>query len=186
MKKPTPIEMPSREYRDALYQIYLTIFEQRNILNNNHVSLMTSLLGRQRWSWRVTAVSKGAIEVLKSREFKNAKGLQRDHFIQNRNTTYNLMLPETGEPLSSEEWWKQFWHNDATVLLTKEEHHKLPKVKLMLYKLNWEEGYFTAKKFIGFNYRKTLEGAFLKNLIERDEQSFLSLEELLKEHMHID
>ena len=178
MKAPTPIEMPSKEYREALYQIYLAIFEHRNILNNNRVSSMTSLFGRQRWSWRVTAISTGAIEVIESRDFKNAKGLQRDHFIQNRKTTFDLMLPATGEPFSIEVWWSLFWNNDATVLVTKEEHHKLPADEVKLHKLNWRDGYFACKKLVGFDYRKTIEGAFLKGLGEREIHPDISLEEL--------
>lgn len=165
MKKPIPNALPTLEYRQAIYQIYLTIFEQRNVLDHNRVPLLTNLFGRQRWSWRVVGISAGAVNHLEKIEFKTAKGLQRDHFIQRRNETFLDMLPEHGAPLKFEDWWQYFWHNDRTVIMTKAEHNSSDKEQIRCYPVNWEDGYFACNKLVGFKYRKTIEGAWVKEMV---------------------
>ena len=167
MKRPIPITPPSDEYKRATYQIYKTIFEHRKILGHNRVPLMTNLFGRQRWSWRVTAISTGALQAIKGNDFKHAKTLQRDHFIQKRDTTFKAILPEDGPILSQDELWSYFWRNDATILVTKEEHYKTPEEDIELIPLNWQDGYFACKKLVGFDYRVTIEGVLLRDIIER-------------------
>lgn len=174
MKLPNPVTVPYEEYKQALYEIYKAIFEQRNLLNHNRVPLMTNLFGRQRWSWRVTAISIGALQTIRDNDFKHAKGLQRDHFIQNRDTTFKIMLPEDGSIFSMEDWWSYFWKNDATILVTKVEHFKRAEEEIKLVKLNWQDGYFACKKLVGFDYRKTIEGELLRNIIENLSFSALS------------
>jgi len=158
--------MPSLEYRRAIYKIYLSIFEQRHVLNHNRVSLLTSLFGRQQWSWRVVGISLGAIDYIKSQNFKTAKGLQRDHFIQRRNETFLHMLPEDGLPLEFDAWWEYFWFNDRTVIVTKAEHNSMEKDEVLCVSVPWEEGYFACQKLVGFKYRKTIEGKWLETAIE--------------------
>lgn len=167
MKRPIPVTRPSEEYKRAAYEIYKAIFEQRNVLGHNRVPLMTNLFGRQRWSWRVTAISTGALQTIKDNEFRHAQALQRDHFIQKRDTTFKSMLPDDGAMFTQDELWSYFWKNDATILMTKEEHYKTPDEDIELIKLDWKDGYFACKKLVGFDFRKTIEGALLRDVLDR-------------------
>lgn len=167
MKRPIPVTPPSEDYKRAAYEIYKAIFEQRKILGHNRVPLMTNLFGRQRWSWRVAAISTGAIQAIKENDFRHAKTLQRDHFIQKRDTTFKAMLPENGAMFRQDELWGYFWENDATIILTEEEHHKTPEEDIDLIPLDWQDGYFACKKLVGFDFRKTIEGALLRDILEQ-------------------
>ena len=40
--------------------------------------------------------------------------------------------------------------------------------KLLCFRLNWSDGYFSCNPLIGFKCRKTIEGEFIKNLVEGD------------------
>lgn len=165
MKKPIPYTLPSLEYRQALYQIYLSVFEQRKKLDHIRVPLLTNLFGRQPWSWRVVGISVGALEQIKANDFRTAKGLQRDHFIQRRYDTFLNMLPEDGVAMEFDAWWQYFWHNDRTIIMSKSEHNSKDKDEIVCYPINWKEGYFACNNLVGFKYRKTIEGAWLQEMV---------------------
>ena len=73
------------------------------------------------------------------------------------------------EKLSEKDWWKYFWKRDKTRILTSEEHINInPLNKENLIKINWREGYFQSRGYAGFNYRKSIEGEFVKQLCDEN------------------
>jgi len=148
---------------------------------------MTSLFAWKEWSWRVVGISKGAVCHLKDLGYPaNYKGLVRDHFIQDRNETYKQML-QGNKPMEFDVWWELYWNNDATIIMTKEEHNQKNDVrkKVLCYPLKWEQGYFACNPLIGFKCRKAIEGAYIKKKVEEEDilggngQNFLPQSKLI-------
>ena len=48
-------------------------------------------------------------------------------------------------------------------MMTKNEHNQ-DRDNVECFRLNWEDGYFPCASLIGFRYRKTIEGAYLKKM----------------------
>ena len=168
MKKPVPYALPSLAYRQAIYQVYLSIYERRQALEPIRVQLLTNLLGGRPWAWRVVGISEGAIKHFVKNDYRSSKGLQRDHFIQRRHDTYSTMLSKNDTPMEFEAWWQYFWHNDRTVMMTKAEHNSKNKNELFCYPIDWRERYFPTNT-IGYKFRITIEGAWLKEMIPTSE-----------------
>ena len=94
------------------------------------------------------------------RDYDNSKFQTR---VEN---TYKKML-ESDKPYEFEHWWNLFWDNDQTIIMTKDEHDKA-RDKVECHIMNWENGYFSCNSLVGFKYRKSVEGAYLKSLTEDD------------------
>ena len=80
-----------------------------------------------------------------------------------------------------DDWWNYFWENDQTVLVTKNEHYKLPADQINLVPLDWQLGYFACKKMVGFDFRKSIEGAFIGKLAKKSqsgEENMITQEDL--------
>ena len=74
--------------------------------------------------------------------------------------------------LDFESYWKEFWENDRTVLMTKLEHNYiestknddrtiLKKFKNSIFDIDWRLGHFQSNKVAGFHYSKKREGIFI-------------------------
>ncbi len=160
-KIPEKISEPNKATKKEIHKIYRAIFDSS--LEDKKTKLMTYIFAWYPWSWRVVGISKGAIDKIKENEFYPLpKKIVRDHFLQDRYTTYTIML-ERAKPLGLEKWWDLFWENDQTIIMTKEEHDK-GRDTVKCHKLNWEDGYFSCNSLVGFKYRKSIEGAYLKTL----------------------
>ena len=126
--------------------------------------LISTILGYEDWAWRVVGISKEALRICKENDYKRPKGLVRDHENE-RKETYEIMIEEK---LSKEIWWKYFWERDKTRILTSEEHINVNSFnKENLIKINWKNGYFQSRGYAGFNFRKSIEGEFVKQLYEK-------------------
>ncbi|MCY3973750.1 MAG: hypothetical protein OXF52_06095 [Candidatus Dadabacteria bacterium] len=182
------ISEPSDEHVNARYNVYCAIFREKVLGKNEiQVKLMTHLFAWCEWSWRVVGISEAALRHIKNRDYssESKKGLIRHHFIQERTTTYRSMFRTTSrkKPMGKNEWWKTFWENDATVIVTKEEHDESKGEKSYYLPLNWRCGHFAGNSLIGFKMRKTVEGKVLKRQIEEDRilenrKNFKTLDEL--------
>ena len=95
------------------------------------------------------------------------KELVRDHFFQGRSKTYDNMLKQK---LDFESYWKEFWENDKTILMTKEEHNKINTDKFTglwdstlnkIFDIDWRLGYFTSNKVAGYHFTYKREGQFI-------------------------
>ena len=153
------ISEPDEETKGEIYKLYQAIFESD--LGDKKTKLLTYIFAWYPWSWRVVGISKGAYEKLKELNFyPKPKRLVRDHFLQDRKITYDQMISAV-EILDKNSWWKLFWQNDQTVLMTKDEHDR-DRSKVLCHQLNWKKGYFSCNPLIGFKYRKSYEARYLE------------------------
>jgi len=123
--------------------------------------LISTILGYEDWAWRVEGISKEALIRCKVNDYKRPKGLVRDHHVCDRKETYNRLIEEN---LSQDKWWKYFWERDKTRILTNEEHVNKNTSYPEIIEIDWTEGYFQSRGYAGFNFRKSVEGEFVKQL----------------------
>ena len=176
-----PILCPSKEYVDVLYHIYKSIHDNKPPLEGNKILKLTSaLLSSERWAWRVVAISVGAAEAIKDNDYKDPPGLlAREHFIQRRSDAIKAMFPENGQPLERNYWWQLFWKNDPTILMLRKENKKELKDKIECYKLKWKEGNFADAGYVGYKFKKSIEGENIKEILSKNNKTY-SLAELRK------
>ena len=151
------IKEPSEIDKKEMYRLYSEVFKTHfPITNKDHI--MTSILGRQEWTWRVVGITEEAIKTIIGDNYKSdtKRKLQRDHYYQDRNETYKQIF-EKFHPY--EDWWNKVWDNDRTILMTKSEHSLKKKIKI--YDLDWKLGLFRANG-IGFKYAQGREGFYIK------------------------
>ena len=159
--KPLPyrqIEEPNKNYRKLMYDLYLNVYESPFILNKKR-NLMTEILGRENWSWRVVGISRNAVTEIITGNYKKdvTKKLERDHYFQDRRTTYTGLFENKH---SFDDWWKKCWEGDKTILMTKLEHKK--KLDIEIIDLDWKLGLFQCSKQAGFEYTQGREGFYIK------------------------
>ena len=135
--------------------IFQSSFSERKKIN-----LMTSIFGWEKWSWRVVGITQCAIDLIhKHKGHRNVvKLLRRDHFFKERTETYREMVNKL---YPEKEWWNEFWDNDRTILVSKEEHDKKNSKKFKYKEINWELGYFPCASVVGFRYAERSEGNFI-------------------------
>lgn len=155
---------PSEEMKKQIYELYKILLDA-SFPEHKKIHLIDSLFLWEPWSWRVVGISTKAICKFSDNDFKTIKGLNRDHFIQSRSVTIKEMISEL---MPYEKWWKLFWENDQTNILTKEEHDNKRSIKTStVVNVDWKLGFFACSKTVGFNYAKK-EAEFLKTLIKEN------------------
>ena len=165
-KLPDPIKEPTHKRKREIYGLYKVIWGTEFELIKKR-TLLTCSFAYEPWGWRVVKISENAIREIAKNDFKKPSGkLCRDHSVP-RKDTYNKMLKTTGI-MPFDKWWKLFWGNDKTVLMTNDEHKlvgQTPKIGLSkLYRLDWKKGYFQNNNLVGWKHRKTIEGEFVRKL----------------------
>ena len=165
-KKLTPNSQPTEEYKKKLFGLYSAILKS-DVDEKKKKNLLTYLFAWEDWSWRIDGISFGSLKCLKEKDFyPKPKGLVRHHYKQDRAKTYQIMLDKT---LDFESWWKTFWNNDCTWLITTEEHKNINSmtssdIKKNIINIDWTEGYFKGGGLVGFKYRKSIEAQYVKKL----------------------
>ena len=109
-------------------------------------------------------ISFQALAEFEENNFKyKTRTFNRDHFYQPRIITFRKMLEKL---MPYEEWWKWFWKNDETIIVTIEQHNNknLMAENLDIIPIDWRLGYFTCNPVVGFSYTKIREGEYLRNL----------------------
>lgn len=175
IKIPDPITEPNQEIKKELYKLYLAIFDSN--LGRKRELLIGSLYGWEKWAWRVIGISKEAVQKIKMNDYGETKGLQRDHFLRKRTHIYREMITRN-KPMAQEEWWELYWKNDMTIIGTKKEND-FSDGSGEYHPLNWRNGYFADKGFIGFLNRPNIEGEMIKNLKESNSFIWRPISELL-------
>jgi hypothetical protein len=170
MKK-SVITEPSIYQRRAIYDLYKVIFKCE-LPEHKKQLLLTVSFGYEKWSWRVVGITKQAIIEFANNDYKyKTRTFNRDHFYQDRNVTFSLMLKNI---ISFEDWWSLFWENDRTIIVTSKEHGNKHNLKLEkeIIPINWEDGYFTSNPRAGFSFTKKREGQLIKELIKEHDILF--------------
>ena len=156
---------PNESKKKEIYKLYEYIFKSSFDAKKKEV-LLTIAFGNEKWSWRVVGISFQALAEFEENNFKyKTRTFNRDHFYQPRIITFRKMLEKL---MPYEEWWKWFWKNDETIIVTIEQHNNknLMAENLDIIPIDWRLGYFTCNPVVGFSYTKIREGEYLRNLTE--------------------
>ena len=154
---------PNESKKKEIYKLYEYIFKSSFDAKKKEV-LLTIAFGNEKWSWRVVGISFQALAEFEENNFKyKTRTFNRDHFYQPRIITFRKMLEKL---MPYEEWWKWFWKNDETIIVTIEQHNNknLMAENLDIIPIDWRLGYFTCNPVVGFSYTKIREGEYLRNL----------------------
>ena len=127
---------------------------------------MTHVLGHERWSFRVTGISKAACQEIAKCGFRKpgAYILERDH-TRHRGDAYKHVFENE---LKLKEWWDFVWVGDETQVVTKTENRGGGAKDENIIPLDWKKGFFEGKE-IGFKVRVRTEGVKVKELCEKYE-----------------
>ena len=130
---------------------------------NNQI--MTHVLGHERWSFRVTGISRQACSEIKKAGFRRPAAylLERDHTVRSRGETYKKIFSKN---MSFKAWWDFVWEGDATIITTRHENRSDKVKSEEIIPLDWEEGFFEGQD-IGFKCRVRTEGIRVKELCEQ-------------------
>ena len=172
---------PTDKLKKEIYQFYTQIYDSSFELQKKK-NLLTSIAGWEEWSWRVVGISVSAVGKIidKNGHASVRKELVRDHFFQSRSETYNNMLKTK---LNFEDYWKEFWNNDRTILMTKDEHNMINTDKFTgqwddysnkVFEIDWKLGNFKSNKVAGFHFTKQKEGFFILQNFEYKVEKKLS------------
>jgi len=173
------VSEPDKTTTHEIYKLYVSVFDSK--LGDKRIKLMTYIFAWHEWSWRVVGISKGAVKIIEKGDFYPLpKKIVRDHFLKERKETYTAML-QGSKPMGKEEWWNLFWDNDQTIIMTKEEHDTR-RALVECHQLNWRDGYFACNPLVGFKYRKSIEGAYLKDLKQSNSYKWVSIKHLQTNH----
>ena len=157
---------PDESKKKEIYKLYEYIFKSSFDTKKKEV-LLTIAFGNEKWSWRVVGISYQALSEFQQNGFKyKTRTFNRDHFYQPRIVTFRKMLKEL---MPYEKWWKWFWKNDETIIVTIKQHNNNKNLlveNLDIIPIDWRLGYFTCNPVVGFSYTKIREGEYLRNLTQ--------------------
>ena len=156
--------LPTTTEQQVLYEFYQLIYNSHFALPKKR-SLMTAVLGYERWSWRVVGITEAAIKVIAENKFrKPSRLLARDHTTP-RSATYSKIFSEDMLPLS--DWWEWVWEHDKTIMVTNIEHHS--NTRSRIFEIDWTLGHFQSAGVAGWAHTKSREGDFVRQLVELHE-----------------
>ena len=164
---------PSEKLKKEMYEFYTKIFDS-SFDHQKKKNLLTSIAGWEPWSWRVVGITANAVgEIVEDKGHARVKTkLVRDHFFQSRSTTSNNLLNKKHD---FKAYWKEFWENDRTILMTKEEHNSINKIEnswikddpsKAIFDISWQQGLFKSEKVAGFHFSYKKEGEYIYNLFK--------------------
>ncbi|NBW09557.1 MAG: hypothetical protein EBR82_16185 [Caulobacteraceae bacterium] len=156
----------SLEQKQKLHQFYLAsralAVDNQSIIcpiQRGFEEVMIGVLDS--YSWRPTHISPmAAREVMEG----NKSNIQRAHGIMGRLDRYERTIKIlTGPEQKFEDWWQFYLEHDATVLLTKKEHHsgKAFQLSELIELPSYPDLIFPSAGF-SFKVRKKVEIAWLK------------------------
>lgn len=118
-------------------------------------------MGGADWSWRVTGITPGALQVLEANNYRYIKGkICRAHLVPRIDTARAVF--EIPRPLSEDKFFRTVWENDETTIATKAENKTggtLPKPVRIDYQL----GLFRSNSLVGWKHSKR-EADYLREL----------------------
>ena len=162
---------PSEKLKKEMYEFYTKIFDS-SFDHQKKKNLLTSITGWEPWSWRVVGITANAVGTIVENDghARVKSQLVRDHFFQSRSKTSNNLLSKKYDYTS---YWREFWDNDRTIIMTKFEHSYVDKIELtgltkensesFLFNVEWENGLFKSEKVAGFHFTYRDEGKFILN-----------------------
>ena len=160
--------------REALYSVYVAIFNARNIhpdgfRDNDVTRLLTALMGSKPWSWRVVGITKEALRLFQQNNFKRPpKLIQRGHKINRVETARRLF--HCPKPVEPGEFFSIYLKNDETVLMTAEQNRQKEFPEYIPIN-NPNAELFPSGSLIGWQHRQA-EIDFLRELVASEVAPF--------------
>lgn len=151
---------PSTEKQKTLYDFYKLLHGSDFELMKKR-SVMTAVLGYERWSGRVVGITEDAVRAIALNNYrKPSRQLARDH-SQPRSHTYTRIFDGSIMPFN--DWWDWVWEHDKTTLMTNEEHHS--HNTSTVFSIDPTLGLFQSTGLAGWYHTKAKEGEFVKQLV---------------------
>jgi hypothetical protein len=122
--------------------------------------VLSAIMGRRSWSWRVVGITPAALDALAVEEFHNRKklGLVRAHLVNRLSIVRHLMrLPQ---PASFDYFAKYWTDNDRTVLALRSENGREGFAAYLPFEA---PGLFSSERLAGWIHGKA-ERSFLREL----------------------
>jgi hypothetical protein len=168
--KPEPLKAPTLQRKLEIYNFYQLICRTDFEPVKKRV-LLASSFDCEPWGSRVTKITENALREIARNDFNHPSGkLCRNHSLP-RNSTHNMML-KIEKPMKFKKWWKLFWKNDKSILMTTIEHKLVGQKRKdeisNLYNLDWKKGYFANDILGSWKHRKTIEGAFVRKICKEN------------------
>jgi len=167
-RKPEPIKAPSLQRKLEIYSFYQLIWRTDFELVKKKV-LLASSFDCEPWGSRVTKITEYALQEIARNEFIHPSGKLCRHPSVPRKVTHDIML-KNEKPMIFKEWWKLFWKNDKSILMTNDERYLIRQKRKdeisKLYNLDWKRGYFANEILGSWKHRKTIEGEYVRYICE--------------------
>ena len=144
--------------KEDLYNDFLLIKDMR-APTAKRARMLGELLSCHEDHWQVVGITKVALEVFESHDFKRVShmGINRSHIIP-RHQTYTTMIE--GPNLSCDDWYDFYRANDQTILATSSENMSNGFSKI--YPIDTSKGLFKSH---GFSWKhKEPEISFLRSV----------------------
>lgn len=157
------------ELRNALYGLYVALFNAKRTCPDDFrdgrvTTILTAIMGVENYGWRVTGITREALDLLATKEFRKDKLprlLCRGHKVDRIKTTRELFARKN--PVKLEEFYKVFLRSDQTVIMLNEQNdHTKPFPKFIKID-NPNADLFPNGSLIGWKHRKK-ERDFLRKL----------------------
>ena len=150
----------SQDEKSKIHAVYVAIYNLPYSTQRKTI-MLTALMGGTDWSWRVTGITVGALEVLALNSYRYVKGkICRAHLVARIDTARAVF--EIPQPLPENQFFTRIWENDKTVIATKSENKTggtLPRA----VPINCNLGMFICNRLVGFKHGKK-EADFLRKL----------------------
>lgn len=123
------------------------------------IEMLTFLLSSHENPWRVIGITKEALKVFKSHDFKkeSGMGINRSH-IHSRADSYHKMMARRFK--NYKEWWEFYYSRDATILATSSENNLM--VYSEVYEIDESKNLFTNSGY-AWRHNKN-ETEYLKSI----------------------
>lgn len=139
--------------QSSIHNLYLAVFANARQADRNYaVQLMTTIMSRQRFSWRVVGITPAALAQFKLQEnrYKPRCGITRAHITPRADMVKHVL--DRDEPLSQFELMRYWLETDRTVICARGENKKVVPGYLPID--NPHGDLFTSKPLAGFQVKK--------------------------------
>lgn len=157
----TTLSVDEREFAFAIFQVLRDGFLVGNIDLTRATRILNESLVAPGKGWRVIGITPAGLQHVEKANFENAKGLQRAHLFHRASTVREMLARSFKD---ADEFY-EYWHRrDITVLGLRSENRVIENGQYIPFHEVDPNLFFTMN--IGFRYKKSIEGIYLKYLLE--------------------
>lgn len=155
--------------RQALHGLYVALFNAKQACPKDFhggrlTTIQTAIMGIEDYGWRVTGITREALDLLATEDFNKNKlprRLCRGHIIDRILTTGLLFNRE--KPMPLEDFFDTFLHNDRTVIMLNEQNNHATPFPEFIEIDNPDAELFSNGALMSWKHRKK-EREYLRQL----------------------